>query len=227
MFNLVEDLAKAAIAANLPKSQAQLVNYGLHVVKKTADFERALGDWYDRPPHEHTWVNFKTHFTAAQRKLKKIRGPTVRDTTFHQVNQLATKLTEDFSSFKSDVLTSLHDLGTSPPPGIVQPLPPSSYQRNVETANAMPSVPTDLAQLIKDLQDKVNRLSVGSTHVTPPVRRSFRPRRNTEHYCWTHGAFAHDSKDCKHKASGHQDAATFQNKMGGSTYYCQPSSNKA
>eukprot|EP00957_Ditylum_brightwellii_P101877 7765088-Ditylum_brightwellii.AAC.1 len=43
---------------------------------------------------------------------------------------------------------------------------------------------------------------------------------NTRKYCWTHGACNHWRPDCWNKAEGHQDAATFQNKSGGSTKNC-------
>ena len=36
--------------------------------------------------------------------------------------------------------------------------------------------------------------------------------RNISHYCWTHRA-------CNH--TGYKPEATFENKLGGSTYYCQ------
>ena len=39
----------------------------------------------------------------------------------------------------------------------------------------------------------------------------------TNCYCWTHGACGHTSKECRTRADGHQTAATFQNRMGGST----------
>ena len=49
-FNLIEDLSKAGTAARLPYTAAQLINFGLSVVKKTGAFENALERWYDRPP---------------------------------------------------------------------------------------------------------------------------------------------------------------------------------
>ena len=45
-------------------------------------------------------------------------------------------------------------------------------------------------------------------------------RRTTTKYCWTHGGCAHAGKDCTRKAEGHQDTATFSNKMGGSKAFC-------
>ena len=45
-------------------------------------------------------------------------------------------------------------------------------------------------------------------------------RRNLSHYCWTHGACSHPSWLCENPAHGHNYYATFDNKCGGSTYYC-------
>ena len=49
--------------------------------------------------------------------------------------------------------------------------------------------------------------------------------RNTKFYCWTHGACAHTGKFCNYPAEGHQIEATFANKMGGSTRFCNPTNN--
>ena len=48
------------------------------------------------------------------------------------------------------------------------------------------------------------------------------PRRtNISKYCHTHGACGHPSWYCNKPREGHQWDATFANKMGGSTYYCE------
>ena len=49
IFNAIEDLIELAEAANLPQSQAQIINYGLDIIHKTSDFEQALTAWYSRP----------------------------------------------------------------------------------------------------------------------------------------------------------------------------------
>lgn len=49
-------------------------------------------------------------------------------------------------------------------------------------------------------------------------RRSHRPRAGWL-YCHTHGLVDHDSAHCPEKASGHKDAATIDNRMGGSTKF--------
>ena len=44
-------------------------------------------------------------------------------------------------------------------------------------------------------------------------------------YCWSHGACAHESKDCNKPRPGHKKEATFSNKMGGSVRFCQPATD--
>ena len=229
MYNLVENLVKASIAAGMPKTQEQIIAFGLEIIKKTADFEVAMGAWYDRPPAEKTWVNFKTHFSQAHRKLKKVRGTTMRNTTFHQVNQLAEQINNDFAHLESDVLTSINEWSVArktPDPPLMAPAPDRSEQ--LATMNATIATNTEMLRLMQQLQQQLKNMQATSppfpTQPTPSRngRGSLRPRRNTSKYCWTHGACSHESSDCNAKAQGHQDSATFNNKMGGSTYYCQP-----
>ena len=58
-----------------------------------------------------------------------------------------------------------------------------------------------------------------------PLTSNFVPRnrRNGRRnkYCWTHGACNHSSDKCENKAQGHQDAATFRNRMGGNNRGCR------
>ena len=44
-------------------------------------------------------------------------------------------------------------------------------------------------------------------------------RNVTNKYCWTHGACGNTFHKCNSKASGHQDAATLENRMGGSNAF--------
>ena len=112
IFNAIEALVELAEAANLPKSQAQIINYGLAIIRKTSDFEHALTEWYSRPPVEHTWQNFKSHFITAHRALKKVRGPTMQNTAFHQAHLMAEHVSDDIQQLKSEVLAESH---LSPP----------------------------------------------------------------------------------------------------------------
>ena len=55
---------------------------------------------------------------------------------------------------------------------------------------------------------------------TPYIMQGNRRRRNTNHYCWTHEACAHQSSECKTLAPGHTSDATFEDKKGGSIDFC-------
>ena len=48
-----------------------------------------------------------------------------------------------------------------------------------------------------------------------------RPQYKPKLYCWTHGAGSHDGWGCNNPAHGHQPAATFRDRMGGSNYRCR------
>ena len=69
LFNEVEELQEMATAAQAPLTNQQIMNLGLKLIKNTADFEKALANWYATPTNCQTWVNFKTHFTATQEQL--------------------------------------------------------------------------------------------------------------------------------------------------------------
>ena len=57
-------------------------------------------------------------------------------------------------------------------------------------------------------------------HKTPD-EASFN-RRFTNKYCWMHGACGHNSKECNIRATGHQEAATLEQRLGGSNAFCSP-----
>jgi len=69
-FNLVEELSQLSIAANLQKSEQQVIGIGLDIVRRTGDFEKGLIGWLARTVVEHTWPNIKQHFNAVYRELK-------------------------------------------------------------------------------------------------------------------------------------------------------------
>ena len=47
-------------------------------------------------------------------------------------------------------------------------------------------------------------------------------RRFTNKYCWTHGACGHTSQDCSVRATGNQEAATLEQRLGGSNAFFSP-----
>jgi hypothetical protein len=85
-----------------------------------------------------------------------------------------------------------------------------------QQVNSATSITTDLAAILKELQ--LYRATAIPAQQPPPHIPS--PTTTPMGYCWTHGSSKntqHTSRTCTRKAEGHNDAATFRNKMGGST----------
>ena len=241
-FNKIEELASMAIAAHLAKSPAQIVSLALDVVRRTGDLEKGLIEWLTLPAAQQTWVDFKQHFNTAWRELKRIRGPSMRNTAFHQAHQVASDLTDNFNQMRDDIVQSMHaltlhhrdierSLEHEPPPDATPAPTPAPSMNSTNDTNAQ------LLRVLQQMQEQLTTLSNpnngrtnGRTRNDNSQRsmnrdqrnqpRTPRSRSNISKYCWTHGACAHDSRDCNNKAPGHKDDATFANKLGGSTLYC-------
>ena len=235
MFNKIEDLRALAQAAHVPKTDAQLVNLGLGLVKKTKDFESALLAWYNLDPNVRTYENFKTHFVTAQTELKKVRGATMRSTNFHQANQV-TQLQAELNQMRDEIVTGMNTLAAAHQADmdeiIAHPTPPVPP---VAQANATTDVNAEVLQVLRMMQSQMANWNSPNNHQDGRDRNRvqgqrnggrgtgtprFRARRNINHYCWTHGACAHDGSQCTNTNTGHKRDATFEDKKGGSTYYC-------
>ena len=136
-----------------------------------------------------------------------------------------------------------------PPPYDAPPLepisgPPSEHSSLTDTfsamANSLQRRKQDLqsreSQMLSQMQDMMSKLLSQGTQQTNPStnnqrnskpngssnQSNGRPARSSHkrHYCWSHGACAHNGNDCHTRATGHQTAATFSNMMGGSVRGC-------
>ena len=239
LFNLIEDLEKIAEAANVPKTVGQRINYGLDIIRTTGEFENSLITWYARPNDQHTWANFKTHFTEAHTELSRVRGASMRGSAFHQANATVAALSAEMHNIRNDLVESINSLSfqesddTSPPPTEESP-PIDNHLLNAAMSNQ-----TALITAIQDLQSQIRDLSSSTDRTTQEGRGRGRGGRysgrgrgrgrygsyqrhrpNISKYCWTHGACAHESSVCETPAPGHKNEASFKNKMGGSTAYC-------
>ena len=138
------------------------------------------------------------------------------------------------------ILAEVNNVRESVLSTIAQAVPEQQY-------NEVPSPPTqminqttnqdqvsyDMISVIKELQNEIKDLkrsrqnnhqqgqSSRKNNHQQGQYRGYTTRVNKSKYCYTHGACAHDGKFCKKKRQGHKDSATFENKIGGSTAYCQ------
>ena len=96
IVNVIEELANIASTANLEKSQQQIINYGIEMLKNTGDFETNLTIWVNRPPAQLTWANFKKHFNQAHANLIKIRGISLRNTSYYHAHEAINRVHKKF-----------------------------------------------------------------------------------------------------------------------------------
>ena len=132
-----------------------------------------------------------------------------------------------------DALTGMHaDLFTTIPNDANTPSLPSSSQLS-SISNILNKVEEnnnkdDNFNLILQLQNDITNLKTSSTKQnntkrnTPYTIQGNHKRFTTNKYCWTHGACARSSAECKIPCAGHKSDATFQNKQGSSTDFCLP-----
>ena len=226
----IEQLQKLATTAGIPYTNSQILEKGLTLIRSTRDFEYALTQWEDKPQDDKTWANFKTHFHEAQLQLKKIRGPTMQQAGYHHANVLAQELSRQIQQQLAQrdeqllsVIQSIPSLAETSSSSDSDDTPPSQIANSVITQNTQLEILKllqDIRQdMIKGNQQQKREPRKGPFKKTPDDQTQPK-RRNTSYYCWTCGKSNHLSKKCKFKVPGHQDLATFENKMGGSKAYC-------
>lgn len=238
LYNAIEELRDFAIAANLPKTPEQIVSYGLDAIVTTGAYEKGLLDWYTKPENEQTWFNFKVHFTNAQDELRRVRGETMENTAFQQANlAMQQEVRRDFESMRDEVVNSINLMAetietrnetTPPPPATTSTAPSVNNTTNTNNMNLQ-----ELLQAFTSLTSTVTALESRLAQNQPPTNITRGPggpnrrqrnggyRKIMDHYCWTHGACNHRSRDCRQPREGHKVDATFDNKMNGSTYFCR------
>ena len=226
IYRPIEQLRKLAEIAKIPYTETQIIDFGIQLIKNTKDFETALGEWNRRPEEEKTWGIFKDHFQDAQQTLKDIRGPTMAQAGYHHANHLASEIRDELKNNQMQMLALLQDYNENNT---------QEDELDIETpvaANTVTqmSVQTETLKVLSDLQkqlqaltsevrsggDKNKKREYKKTPDDPPFTR-----KDTEKYCWTHGACNHNSNECTRKAPGHNNSATKADKKGGSKAFCQ------
>ena len=236
IFTLIEDLETIAEAARNAKSDTQLLNYGLDIVRNTSEFETALLAWYTKPTNDQTWTNFKTHFTTAHTELSNVRGSTMRGSAFNQANATVEALSREMGDLRNDLIESINSLSTVTPPTEILPpsnptlltIPPVEQQQEMNATisnHTMIEAIAQLQQQMLELMQSNNRSSNNTSQRSTNTQRNNGggaryTRSNTSKYCWSHGACAHASSECNDKKDVHKNNATFADKMGGSTAFC-------
>ena len=212
IYKEIEDLELLGKASNNPYLPLQLMNFALQITKNTGDFEEGQKGWHTKAATDKTWANFMKHFDQEHQALREVRGVTMRSTAFH-ANAITSEVLDEIRDIKESVRESLMMISDIPSP------PATESANFTRTSNDDKS--SEILLFLKKLQEEVQALKLSKTNNPSTLRK----RKRTDQYCWTHGACAHQSKDCKptFRKNGHKENATFTNKQGGSTLYCKPS----
>jgi hypothetical protein len=157
--------------------------------------------WNKKPATEKTWTHFKSHFAAAHRQHKQMKGETAAHAGFHSANADMTQ-TED--QMAEAVVGALANLATA-----------TATDRVVVAALTQAN-----SRLVKQLEETASELRelkslLHQERHDKRVTRSFNaPARN---YCWTHGykvGKTHTSLTCNTHNPGHKAEATRAENMG-------------
>ena len=70
LFIVINKYAVMAQAQGTPETSEQLISIGRIIITNANIFADSVENWDNKPANIKTWVNFKTHFTSAQKAYK-------------------------------------------------------------------------------------------------------------------------------------------------------------
>ena len=212
----------------------------------TSIFKEALREWNKKPAVSKTWINFKTHFRAAVKEYKQLRGPSVNDSIYKQqhanlMNQskddlrhtIAEEIQRHIPSYPPQIPHSTLPFSPADPYCNYLPADDSITQQLSQMANSISQyqqvVPTlvnqvkELQKIIKNLEKSSNRSlpsqitsDTSTITTTSTTSNGYTFIKPFHEYCYTHGLCAHKGSTCRAPSDSHIADATFFNRMGGS-----------
>jgi hypothetical protein len=206
LFKKIQDARAFAVAGGQPYGAAMIVNVAYTLVFNTGLFPDACRAWQSRAITGKTWAQFKIDFATAHREFR-LTNQTAQQSGFHSANMMIEQGRDDSMQDTVNAIAQL-TTATASDWGTVAPLTTT----NAKLANQLEDAHVLIAQLkneIAMLKNKIKPAWQGQI----PVKTT-----NNDSYCWSHGykvAKSHTSATCNMKKSGHQDAATKINTIGG------------
>jgi hypothetical protein len=206
LFQQIQDARAFAVADGQPYGAAMIVKIAYTLAFNTGLFPDAFRVWQSRAIAGNTWAQFKIDFASAHREFR-LTNQTAQQYGFHSANMMLEKGCDDSMQDTVDAIAQLAT-ATDSDRGTVATLTTATAKlvNQLEAAHAL------IAQLNKEIATLKNKIK--------PDWQGQRPvkRINNNSYCWSHGyqvAKSHTSATCNMKKSGHQDAATKMDTMGG------------
>ena len=192
-----------ANAAGLPYSAQQVINLGYLLLNKTGKFHTGIREWNRIPQNQRTWDAFQTYFSQAHCELWESDKLEIRDTPFNTAN-IVQEVIEGVQQVLQPAMEASYEAEAA---NNLQYVAPAEYTQQTVLMEQM-------LQMMQLMQQQMQQSSSSRNN-----NNSNKIRTKTDKYCWTHGGCAHTSKNCRNKKPGHQDDATFENRMGDSTAY--------
>ena len=218
LFDQLKRGQEFAARGNEIIDDTQLIRWGYQNIKNTGLFNRECEKWRKKDSSAKAWSDFKKHFILAfddHLKYDSLPAPatTAAEATY-TANQVQQILHDELSTI----------LGSNAPPDTLSPDDPPPLDPDSGAANAAITI-DDVRRVIQETlasatpnQSRSRTTTPSRPPHTPLVGQGFL-RGKPVSYCWTHGVTSnlrHTSSSCRRKATGHKDAATFSNRMGGS-----------
>ena len=174
--------------------------------------------------------------------LDAVGGLTVETSSLNLIRELKSNQETLASNLKNEIqeglvetlqalnLTSRNQENIDP--NIQYAPPPPQYQPPIDTSllsqfgvNQI-STSTTIAQLLQEMKDMkctIIELKNGQANSKSSSSGTINPRTGQpwKRYCWSCGCCTHWSRNCPAKKKGHQDNATFKDRMGGSNENCK------
>jgi hypothetical protein len=203
LFKQIQDCADYSEAGGVPIGPSQQINVGYAKIFATGQFMSACRRWNEKPATKKTWTHFKSHFAAAHRQHKQMKGETAAHAGFHSANVAMTQ-TEDHMA--EATIGALANLATE-----------TASDRGMVAALTQAN-----ARLVKQLEEISSELRELKALLHQERRDRRVPRNGNEtanNYCWTHGykvGRTHTSLNCTTRNPGHKTEATRDDNMGGS-----------
>ena len=218
-----------AEASGAASKDMQLIDIGLIIITNANSFGSDIRKWHSKPAGDKSWTNLKSHFTTAQRKIKRSQPQqTIRYFGFHQQANAASLADEVYSRFttkqdKDSALTEAINAELENRLTIQEQLP--QMANSTQSNNSVISQITSLTDIIRNLENCMDKNggNIGEQQQSRGKGKGTKHcQRKTVKYCWTHGQSGHDGNSYKNKTTGHIKNTFFQNKQGGSYKNCDP-----
>jgi hypothetical protein len=227
-FTNINEHAHMAEHADATETPAQLINIALIIITRSTIYANDIRTWNATPDIDKTWPNFKVHFKAAQKAIKRSQPTTTADSLgcHEQANAASTTASDQALDQAAEQLAAqqmqchLTNMASSA----------QTNQTMLEQMQALATTMSGLQTQVTNQRRGRGGGRGGGSRSTRGGRGGGRGNERTQRNdprpaqvrqcCWSHGNSSHNGTQCRAPAEGHIADPTYDNMQGGSTYNC-------